>query len=59
MTDTTICGAGQGLCNDLILGEFLLLKEIVNCSRYQAATELVMALREWCAPHRAPQRREP
>ena len=59
MTDATICSAGQGPCNDPTLGEFLLLKEIVNCPRYQAATDLGMAAWGFCAPNRARERRWP
>ena len=54
MTDATICSAGQGPCNDPTLGEFLLLKEIVNWARYQAATDLDLAAWGFCAPNRAP-----
>ena len=59
LTDATICSAGQGPCNDPTLGEFLLLKEIVNCPRYQAATDLGMAAWGFCAPNRARERRWP
>ena len=59
LTNATICDAGQGPCNDPTLGELLLLKEIVNCPRYQAATDLDMAAWSFCAPNRARKRRWP